>query len=123
MEKKNGIKVTLKLSSNAIGDSNDENGFAQKLLLTNTHVSRLCKVFANGSSADVTLSTNQLHKIGPLGGFLDRLFWPLLRTGLPLIRNLLKALAKIVLVPLVPAAASAADGAIHRTCLDQVRQY
>ena len=74
MEKKNGIKVTLKLSSNAIGDSNDENGFAQKLLLTNTHVSRLCKVFANGSSTDVTLSINQLHKIGPLGGFLDRLF-------------------------------------------------
>ena len=67
MEKKNGIKVTLKLSSNAIGDSNDEHGFAQKLLLTNTHVSRLCKVFANGSSADVTLSINQLHKIGPLG--------------------------------------------------------
>ena len=63
--KKNGIKVTLKLSSNAVGDPNDENDFAQKLLLTNTHVSRLCKVFANGSSADATLSINQLHKIGP----------------------------------------------------------
>ena len=28
---KNGIEVTLKLSSNAVGDSNDENNFPHKL--------------------------------------------------------------------------------------------
>ena len=32
----NGIKVTLNLSSNVVGDSNDENNFPRKLLLTNT---------------------------------------------------------------------------------------
>ena len=49
---KSGIKinteVTLKISSNAVGDSNDENNFGYKLLLTNTQVSKLCKAFANG---------------------------------------------------------------------------
>ena len=32
----NGIKVTINLSSNVVGDSNDENNFPRKLLLTNT---------------------------------------------------------------------------------------
>ena len=32
---KNGTKVTLKLSSNVIGDANDENNFPHKILLTN----------------------------------------------------------------------------------------
>ena len=40
---KNGTKVTLKISSNVVGDSNDENNFPHKLLLTNTQVSKLRK--------------------------------------------------------------------------------
>ena len=36
LEIKNGNKVTLKISSNVVGDSNDENNFPHKLLLTNT---------------------------------------------------------------------------------------
>ena len=31
---KNGTEVTLKLSSNVVGDSNDETNFPHKLLLT-----------------------------------------------------------------------------------------
>ena len=46
---KNGTKVTLNLPSNIAGDSNDENNFPHKLLLTNTQVSKLHKAFANGS--------------------------------------------------------------------------
>ena len=46
---KSGTEVTLKLSSNLVGDSNDENNFPHKLLLTNTQVSKLCKAFANKS--------------------------------------------------------------------------
>ena len=45
---KNNTEVTLKISSNAVGDSNDDNNFRFKLLLTNTQVSKLCKAFANG---------------------------------------------------------------------------
>ena len=42
---KNGTEVTLKLSPNVVGDSNDENNFPHKLLLPNTQVSKLRKVF------------------------------------------------------------------------------
>ena len=49
------------------------------------------------------------------GGFLGRLLSPLLKTGLPLIKNVIKPLAKSVLIPLgLTAAASAADAAIHK---------
>ena len=33
---KNNTEVTLKISSNVVGDSNDENNFSHRLLLTNT---------------------------------------------------------------------------------------
>ena len=46
---KNGAGVTLNLSSNIIGDSNDENIFPHKLLLNNIQVSMLRKTFENGS--------------------------------------------------------------------------
>ena len=45
-ERKNGTEVTLKLSSYVVGESNDENNFSHKLLLTNTQFSRLRKAFA-----------------------------------------------------------------------------
>ena len=35
---KNSTNITLKLSSNVVGDSNDENSFPHKLLLTNAQV-------------------------------------------------------------------------------------
>ena len=110
---KNGTEVTLKLSSNIAGDSNDENNFRHKLLLTNTQVSRLCKAFPNNSSADIKLSKTQLHKTGQSGGFLGRLFEPLLKTGLPLMKNVLKLLAKSVLI-LLGLTTSAPDAAIYK---------
>ena len=52
------------------------------------------------------------------GGFLGRLLGPLLKTGLPLITNGIKPLAKIVLIPLgLTVAASTADAAIHKKIL------
>ena len=48
-------------------------------------------------------------------GFLGRLLGSLLKTGLPLISNVIKPLAKSVLIPLdLTAAASAADAVIHK---------
>ena len=55
---KNGTEVTLNLSSNVIGDSNDAINFPQRLLLTDTQVSRLRKAFANGSSANIKFLKN-----------------------------------------------------------------
>ena len=49
------------------------------------------------------------------GGFLSRLLGPLLKTGLPLIKNVIKSSAKSVLITLwLTAAASVADGGIHK---------
>ena len=93
---KNGSKVILKLSSNVVGDSNDANNFPHKLFLTNTQVSRLRKAFANVSSANIKLSKTQLHKIVQSGEFSGTLLGPLLKTGLPLMKNVLKPLAKNV---------------------------
>ena len=85
------------------------------LLLTNTQVSRLRKAFQNNSSADIKLLKTQLHKIVLSGEFLGRLSEPSLKTGLPLTGNVLKRLAKSVLIPLeLTTAASATDVAIHK---------
>ena len=85
------------------------------MLLTNTQVSSLHKAFANDSSDNIKLSKTQLHSIGQLGRFLGKLLGPLLKTGLPLIRCVLKPLNKSILKPLgLIAAASATDAAIHK---------
>ena len=52
----NGTKVTLELSSNVAGDTNDENNFWHNLLLTSTQVSKLRKAFPNNSLAKIKLS-------------------------------------------------------------------
>ena len=52
------------------------------------------------------------------GRFLGRLIVPLLKTGLPLIKNLIKPLATSVLIPLgLTAVASAAHAEIHKKIL------
>ena len=48
------------------------------------------------------------------GGFLGKLLGPLLKTGLPLIKNVITPLAKSVLIPLGLTAAAAADAGIHK---------
>ena len=41
-------------------------------------------------STDLKLSRAQISKRIPFGGFLRRLFGPLLKTALPLIKNVIK---------------------------------
>ena len=99
-----------------IGDG--ETNFPHNLLLTNRQVPNLCKVFTEKSSTDVKLSKTQISKIIQPGEFLDKLLGPLLKTGLPLMKNVIKPLAKSVLIPLgLTAAASAADAGIHKKIL------
>ena len=97
---KNGTDVTLKFSSNVVGDSNNENSFLHKFLLTNKQISKFQKAFGNGSSTNLKLSKTQLHKIGQSVGFLRRLLQPLLKTGLLLMKNVLKPLAKSLSIQL-----------------------
>ena len=96
-----------------IGDN--ETNFPRRLLLTNRQAANLHKAFANHSSADIKFSKTQLSKMIQTGEFLGRLLGPVLKTGLPLITNVIKPLAKSVLIPLgLTAAASAADAGIHK---------
>ena len=111
---KNCTEVTLKLSSNAVGDSNNENNFPHKILLTNTQVSKLRKAFANNSSANMKLLKAQLHQLIKSREFLSRLLEPLLKTGLPVMKNIIKPLAKNVLISLRLTAAEATYAAIHK---------
>ena len=112
----NETEVVLRLSSNTIGD--DETNIPHKLLLTNRQVPNLRKAFANYLSADIKLSKTRISKMIQSEGFFGRLLNPLLKTGLPLMKNVIKPLAKSVLIPVgLTAAASAADAGIHKKIL------
>ena len=105
---KNGTDVALKLSSNMVGSSNDENYFPHKLLLTNRQILSLRKVFASHTSVDIKLSKPQLIKMQK-GGFL-KILMPLLKSGLPLLKSVVKPSGMLGLT----AAASATDAAINK---------
>ena len=108
----------MRLSSGIIGNSDDETNFSHKLLVTNRQVANIRKVFANNLSTGAKLSKTQLSKMIKSGGFLGKLLGPLLKTGLPLMKNVTKPLAKSVLTPLeLTAAGSAADVGILRKIL------
>ena len=86
---KNGTEVTFKLSVNVVDDSNGENDFPHKLLLTN---SKLRKAFGSNYSANIKLSKTQFHEVGQSRGFLGRTLGSLLRTGFPLMQKVLQLL-------------------------------
>ena len=102
-----------------IDNSDDKTDFPNELLLTNRPVANLRNAFANNLSTDIKLSKTQLSKMIESGGFLGRLLGPLLKARLPLMKNVIKPLAKSILIPLgLTAAASAADAGIHKISQD-----
>ena len=106
----------MRLSLNMVGD--DETNSPHRLLLANRQVENLRKAFASKSLTDINLLKTQLCKMVQSRGFVGRLLSPLLKTGLPLIKNVITPLAKSVLIPLgLFAAASAADAGIHKKIL------
>ena len=115
---KNESDVVLRILSSMLGNSNDNTNFPHELLLTNRQVANILKAFAKKTSTDIKLSKTQLSKMIQSGGFHGRLLGPLLKIGLPLMKNVIKSLAKSVLLPLgLTAAASAADAEIHEKIL------
>ena len=91
------------------------NNLPHELLLTTRQKTKVRNAFNNNASTDLKLSKAQTSKIIQSGGFLGSLLGPLLKTGLSLIKNAIKPLAKSVLIPLgLTAAASAADAGIHK---------
>ena len=84
---KNETNVVLRISSNMVGNSNDNTNFSNELLLTNRQVANIRKAFAKNTSIDIKLSKTLLSKMIQSGGFLGKLLGPLLKTGLPLTSN------------------------------------
>ena len=106
---KDNTGITLRISLKMFNGNN----LPHELLLTTRQKTR--NAFNNNISTDLKLSKAQINKIIQSGGFLSKLLGPLLKTGLPLIKNVIKPLAKSVLIPLgLTAAASAADAGIHK---------
>ena len=111
---KNEIDVVLRISSNMVGNSNDNTNFPHELLLTNRQAANIRKAFAKNTSTDIKLSKTQLSKMiqsgGFLGNLLGKLAGPLMKVAMPLAKN--------VLVPLgLSAAMSAIDGSIKNKML------
>ena len=107
----NNTGTTLRISLKMF----DGNDLPHELLLTTRQKTKIRNAFNNNTSTDIKFSKAQINKIIQSGGFLGKLLGPLLKTGLPLIKNVIKPLAKSVLIPLgLTAAASAADAGIHK---------
>ena len=100
--------MILRLSSNMIGNSDYEANFPHKLLLTNRQVASLCKAFVKHASTDIKLSKAQLTKMQK-GAYL-KILAPLLNSGLPLLKSVIKQLGALGL----NAAASATNAAINK---------
>ena len=105
------LRISLKLFNG--------NNLPHELLVTTRQKTKLRNSFNNNMSTDLKLSEAQISKIIQSEGFLGRLLCPLLKAGLPLIKNVIKPLAKSFLIPLgLTAAASAADAGTHKKYWD-----
>ena len=94
------------------------NYLPHELLLITRQKTKLRHSFNNNMSTNLKLSKAQISEIIQSGGFLGRLLGPLLKNGLPLIKNVIKPLAQSVLIPLgLTAAASETDVGIHKKIL------
>ena len=101
-----------------VGNYDGETNFPNKLLLTDRQVVNHRKAFADYLSTDIKLSKTQFSKIMQAGGFSGRLLGSLLKIELALMKNVIKKLAKGVLIPLgLTSAASVADAGIHKKIL------
>ena len=95
-----------------VGD--DGINFPHKLLLPIIQVTDIREAFANKSLNDIKLPKTQWSNLVQSAGFLGGLLRPLIKVRLHLIKNVMKSLAKSVLIPLrLTAAASAGYAGIH----------
>ena len=111
---KNETDVVLRISSNMVGDSNDNTNFPHELLLTNRQVANIRIAFAKNTSIEIKLSKTQLSKMiqsgGFLGNLLGKLAGPLMKVAIPLAKNVLAPLG-------LSAAMSSIDGSIKKKML------
>ena len=108
---KNNTGITLRISLKMFSG----NDLPHQLFLTTIQKTKIRNAFNNNMSTDLKISKAQINKTIQYGKFLSKLLGPLLKTGLALIKNVIKPLAKSALIPLgLTAAVLAADAGIHK---------
>ena len=108
---KNNQGTTLRINARMLSANN----LPHELLLRTRQTTKLRNAMENNMSTDIKLSKAQISKIIQSWRFLGKLSGQLLKTVLPLIKNVIKPLVKSVLIPLgLAAAASAVDAGIQK---------
>ena len=102
--------TTLRMNARMVSANN----LPHELLLTTRQTTKLRNAIENNMSTDIKLSKAQISQIWRIyiqyGGFIGKILGLLLKTGLPLIKNVIKPLPKSVLIPLGLTAAASAAG-------------
>ena len=81
----------------------NSNNLPRELLLTIRQTTKLRNAIESNMSTDIKLSKAQISKIIQSGGFLGKLLGPLLKTGLPLLKSVMKPFGLLGLTAASPA--------------------
>ena len=111
---KNSVKnkqgTTLRLNAKMFNGNN----LPHELLLTTRQTTKLKNSIENNMPTDIKLSKAQISKIIQSGGFLGKILGTLLKTGLPLLKSVIKPLGFLGL----SAASSLIDNSIAKIIHD-----
>ena len=99
-------RTTLRMSARIFNGNN----LRHELLLTTRQTTKLRNATENNMATDIELTKAQISKIVQSGGFLGKLLGPLSRTGLPLLKSVIKPLGLLDLA----AASSAIDAGVKK---------
>ena len=89
------------------------NNLPHELLLTTRQTTKLRNSIENNMATDIKLNKAQISKIIQSGEILGKLLGPLLKTGLPLLKSVIKPLGLLGLT----AATSATDAGVQKKYL------
>ena len=103
---KNKQGTTLRMNARIF----NENNLSHELLLTTRQTTKLRNAIENNMSTDIKLSKAQISKVIQSGGFFGKILGPLLKTGLPLLKLVIKPLGLLGLT----AASSAIDAGVQK---------
>ena len=103
---KNKQGTTLRMSAKMFNGNN----LPHELLLTTRQTTKLSNAIENNVATDIKLNKAQISKIIQSGGLLGKVLGPLLKTGLPLLKSVLKPLGLLGLT----AASSAIDADVQK---------
>ena len=88
----------------------NENSLPHELLLTTRQITKLRNAIANNMSTDIKLRKAQISKIIQSGGFLGKILGPLLKTGSPILKSVIKPLGLLGLT----VVSSAINAGVHK---------